>query len=38
MPQEKLLEIVAQNQLRLLRHEGIVRALVTNAATRPATV
>jgi hypothetical protein len=38
MPQDKLLEIVAQNQLRLLRHEGIVRALVTNPATRPSTV
>jgi hypothetical protein len=38
MPQEKLLEIVAQNQLRILRHEGIVRALVANPATRPSTV
>ncbi|HKC60624.1 MAG TPA: hypothetical protein VKB92_11105 [Myxococcales bacterium] len=38
MPQEKLLEIVAQNQLRLLRHDGIVRALVDNPAMRPSTV
>jgi hypothetical protein len=38
MPQEKLLEIVAQNQLRLLRHDSIVRALVDNPATRPSTV
>ena len=38
LPQEKLLEIVAQNQLRILRHEGIVRALVANPATRPSTV
>jgi hypothetical protein len=37
MPQEKLLEIVAQNQLRLLRHDAIVRALVDNPATRPST-
>jgi len=36
-PQEKLLEIIAQNQLRLLRHDGIVRALVTNPVTRPST-
>jgi hypothetical protein len=38
LPQEKLLEIIAQNQLRILRHEGIVRALVANPATRPSTV
>jgi hypothetical protein len=38
MPQDKLLEIIAQNQLRILRHEGIVRALVANATTRPATL
>jgi hypothetical protein len=38
LPQEKLLEIIAQNQLRILRHEGIVRALVANATTRPSTV
>jgi hypothetical protein len=38
MPTEKLLEIVAQNQLRLLRHDDIVRALVDNPATRPSTV
>ena len=38
MPEEKLLEIVAQNQLRLLRHAPIVRALVANPITRPSTV
>ena len=38
LPQEKLLEIIAQNQLRLLRHAPIVRALVDNPATRPSTV
>ena len=38
LPEEKLLEIVAQNQLRLLRHDPIVRALVANPATRPSTV
>jgi hypothetical protein len=37
-PQEKLLEIIAQNQLRILRYEGIVRALVANPTTRPAIV
>jgi hypothetical protein len=37
-PHEKLLEIVSQNQLRLLRHAGIVRALVTNPLMRPSTV
>src|SRR5919204_4796068 len=35
---ERILEIVAQNQLRMLRHADIVRALVTNPATRPSTV
>jgi len=37
LPEEKLLEIVAQNQLRLLRHDAIVRALVANPVTRPST-
>ncbi len=35
---EKIVEIVAQNQLRMLRYPDIVRALVGNAAARPATV
>jgi hypothetical protein len=35
---EKITELVSQNQLRLLRHDPIVRALVTNPATRPVTV
>jgi len=35
---EKILEIVAQNQLRMLRHGDIVRALVNNPAARPSTV
>jgi hypothetical protein len=35
---EKILEIVAQNQLRMLRHPDIVRALVGNKAARPSTV
>ncbi len=35
---EKIVEIVAQNQLRMLRHPDIVRALVNNPATRPSTV
>src|SRR5690349_5085706 len=35
---ERVLEIVAQNQLRLLRHPDIVRALVSNAAARPSTI
>jgi hypothetical protein len=35
---DRVMEIIAQNQLRLLRHEGIVRALVGNPATRPATL
>ena len=38
LPIDRLLEIIAQNQLRLLRHDPIVRALVVNATTRPATV
>jgi hypothetical protein len=36
-PHEKLIEIIAQNQLRILRYHGIVRALVTNPVTRPST-
>jgi hypothetical protein len=35
---DRVMEIIAQNQLRLLRHEGIVRALVANPTTRPATL
>ena len=35
---EKIIEIVAQNQLRMLRHPDIVRALCGNAASRPSTV
>jgi len=35
---EKILEIIAQNQLRMLRHPDIVRALVKNKAARPSTV
>ena len=35
---EKITEIVAQNQLRMLRHADIVRALVNNKNTRPSTV
>jgi len=35
---EKITEIVAQNQLRMLRHANIVRALVNNKNTRPSTV
>src|SRR3954467_6318515 len=35
---EKIVEIVAQNQLRMLRHADIVRALVGNPAARPSTV
>src|SRR3979409_570899 len=31
-PQERITELVSQNQLRLLRHDPIVRALVTNPA------
>jgi hypothetical protein len=36
-PNEKLTELISQNQLRMLRHDPIVRALVTNPATRPVT-
>jgi hypothetical protein len=35
---DRVTEIIAQNQLRILRHEGIVRALVANPATRPASL
>ncbi len=35
---EKLLDLVAQNQLRILRDSAIARALVQNPATRPSTV
>jgi hypothetical protein len=35
---EKIVEIVAQNQLRMLRHPDIVRSLVGNKAARPSTV
>jgi len=35
---DKIIEIVAQNQLRMLRHHDIVRALCNNAAARPSTV
>jgi hypothetical protein len=35
---DKILEIIAQNQLRLLRHPDIVRALAGNPQARPATV
>jgi hypothetical protein len=35
---ERITEIVAQNQLRMLRHGDIVRALVGNKATRPSTI
>ena len=35
---ERIVEIVAQNQLRILRHPDIVRALVNNGAARPSTV
>ena len=34
---EAITEIIAQNQLRLLRHPDIVRTLVVNPATRPST-
>jgi hypothetical protein len=37
-PHERLSELVSQNQLRLLRHDPIVRALVTNPVTRPVTI
>jgi hypothetical protein len=35
---ERILEIVAQNQLRMLRYPDIVRALANNPAARPSTV
>src|SRR5436309_2750733 len=35
---ERIIEIVAQNQLRMLRYPDIVRALVNNNASRPSTV
>ena len=35
---DKILEIVAQNQLRMLRDPDIVRALCNNPAARPSTV
>src|SRR3954469_5356827 len=35
---DRILEIVSQNQLRMLRHPDIVRALATNPAARPSTV
>jgi hypothetical protein len=35
---ERIVEIVAQNQLRMLRYADIVRALVNNTAARPSTV
>ena len=37
-PQDKLIEIIAQNQLRILRYDGIVRALVANPAARQSTL
>jgi len=35
---ERIVELVSQNQLRLLRHAPIVRAVVSNPASRPSTV
>src|SRR3954466_8336853 len=35
---ERIVEIVAQNQLRMLRYADIVRALVNNRAARPSTI
>ena len=35
---DHIIEIVAQNQLRMLRHPDIVRALVNNKASRPSTL
>ncbi|MGZ6142829.1 MAG: hypothetical protein ACXWLM_05800 [Myxococcales bacterium] len=35
---DRIIEIVAQNQLRMLRYAGIVRALVSNKNARPSTV
>src|SRR5439155_1075386 len=35
---DRILEIVSQNQLRMLRHADIVRALCNNPLARPATI
>ncbi|GAC1602225.1 MAG: hypothetical protein NVS4B10_14350 [Myxococcales bacterium] len=35
---DRVTEIIAQNQLRILRHDGIVRALAGNPATRPSSL
>src|SRR3981189_1823432 len=35
---ERIVEIVAQNHVRMLRHADIVRARVNNGAARPSTV
>ena len=35
---ERIIEIIGQNQLRLLRHADIVRSLVSNPASRPSTI
>ena len=35
---DRIIEIVAQNQLRMLRHPDIVRALCNNKAARPSTI
>jgi len=35
---ERISEIIAQNQLRMLRHAPIVRALAANKAVRPSTL
>jgi hypothetical protein len=35
---DRLVEIIAQNQLRILRHADIVRALVKNPLSRPSTL
>ncbi|MBS2020782.1 MAG: hypothetical protein JST92_00105 [Deltaproteobacteria bacterium] len=35
---DRILEIISQNQLRLLRHDGIVRALCLNSATKPSVI
>ncbi len=35
---DRITEIVAQNQLRMLRHADLVRALVNNKNTRPSTI
>ena len=36
--EDRIIEIVAQNQLRMLRHPDIVRALCNNPRARPSTV